>query len=155
MEVPSGSWASSVAARATMQANRSRDTKPEMVLRRAAHALGLRYRVSVRPLPWFRRTADLVFTRVRLAVFIDGCFWHGCPQHHTKSKANGEFWSAKVHRNRERDVETTAVLREHGWTVMRFWEHDDLTVAAQQVAEVVHRLRAATATQAKSSQEDP
>ncbi|MGH6915044.1 MAG: DNA mismatch repair protein Vsr, partial [Geminicoccales bacterium] len=79
------SWASNAGTRASMQANKSRDTKPELALRRAVHAMGLRYRVAARPLPALRRTADLVFTRAKVAVFVDGCFWHGCPQHHTKA----------------------------------------------------------------------
>jgi DNA mismatch endonuclease (patch repair protein) len=94
----------------------------------------------VQPVAGFRRTADLVFTRVKLAVFVDGCFWHGCPDHHTQAKANAEFWSAKVLRNRERDAETTAVLQAEGWTVLRFWEHDDLSEAARRVAAVYREL---------------
>ena len=78
------SWASSKTARATMLANRSRDTGPELAVRRAVHSLGLRYRVDVRPLPGIRRTADLVFRPARVAVFVDGCFWHGCPDHSTR-----------------------------------------------------------------------
>jgi G:T-mismatch repair DNA endonuclease (very short patch repair protein) len=74
-------------------------------------------------------------------VFVDGCFWHGCPTHHTTAKANGEYWSSKVRRNRERDAETTAVLQEHGWTVLRFWEHEDLRASAREVATVYHGLR--------------
>src|SRR6185312_14838678 len=76
------SWASSEGVRASMQSNKGKDTKPEVALRSAVHALGLRYRVSTRPLKDLRRTADLVFTKARVAVFLDGCFWHGCPQHH-------------------------------------------------------------------------
>jgi DNA mismatch endonuclease, patch repair protein len=134
------SWASSEAARTTMRANRARDTKPELRLRRAVHALGLRYRVSARPIPNFRRTADLVFTRVRLAVFLDGCFWHGCPKHGSRPKANPAFWHAKIERNIERDAQTTARLREEGWTVLRIWEHQDLTAAAQEVATAYRAL---------------
>lgn len=140
MSSTSRSWASSAAARKTMQANRSRDTGPELRLRRAVHALGLRYRVATRPLPQFRRTADLVFTRVKVAVFVDGCFWHGCPTHHTRPRANAEYWSAKVERNRDRDLETTAVLQAAGWTVLRFWEHEDSIKSAWQVAQAVRDL---------------
>jgi DNA mismatch endonuclease, patch repair protein len=135
------SWASNDSVRASMKANRSRDTKPEMQLRSATHALGLRYRVAFRPIPGFRRTADLVFTRSRVAVFVDGCFWHGCPEHHTKAASNAEYWSEKVRRNRERDVETTARLEQEGWSVLRFWEHEDLVAAAARVAEVVRARR--------------
>ncbi len=83
-----------------MRGNRSRDTAPELVVRRLVHAMGLRYRVHTRPLPGLRRTADLVFTRQRVAVFIDGCFWHGCPEHHRQPGANSAYWSEKVARNR-------------------------------------------------------
>ena len=79
-----------------MQSNKSRDTKPELALRSAVHALGLRYRVAAKPLAGLRRTADLVFPRAKVAVFLDGCFWHGCPQHHTVASANAKFWADKV-----------------------------------------------------------
>ncbi|WP_083501893.1 very short patch repair endonuclease [Sphaerimonospora mesophila] len=133
--------ASSEGVRKSMQANRGRDTKPELALRRAAHALGLRYRVSVRPLPAVRRTADLVFTRAKVAVFMDGCFWHGCPEHHTKSATNAEYWAEKVRKNRERDAETDHLLVESGWTVIRVWEHEDPSDAAKRIAHYVHSLR--------------
>jgi DNA mismatch endonuclease (patch repair protein) len=120
-----------------MQANKGRDTKPELALRRAVHALGLRYRVSMRPLPTVRRTADLVFTRAKVAVFMDGCFWHGCPEHHTKSATNADYWAEKIRRNRERDAETDRIFAEAGWLVMRFWEHEEPLQAASQVAEQV------------------
>ena len=134
--------ASSDGVRKSMQSNKSRDTGPEMALRRAVHALGLRYRVSARPLPQFRRTADLVFTKVKVAVFMDGCFWHGCPQHHTQSATNAAYWADKVRRNRERDRETDRLLREAGWTVIRVWEHEDPAEAAGRIARTVRRLRA-------------
>lgn len=133
----SSSWASTESVRATMRANRSRDTKPELILRRAAHALGLRYRVDFRPIPNVRRTADLVFTKARVAVFVDGCFWHGCPEHHVEAKRNADFWAEKVRRNRERDAETNLLLKAEGWTVLRFWEHEDLQAAARTVANIV------------------
>src|SRR5690242_1595504 len=85
------SWASSEGVRASMRANRGRDTAPELAVRRAVHRLGLRYRVSARPIASLRRTADLVFPRQRVAVFVDGCFWHGCPVHHTVAKTNAAF----------------------------------------------------------------
>ncbi len=75
-----------------MQSNRGQDTKPELALRSAAHALGLRYRVSARPLPQLRRTADMVFSSAQVAVFLDGCFWHGCAEHHTVAATNATFW---------------------------------------------------------------
>ena len=96
MAVDRPTRASNDGVRKSMQSNRGRDTKPELALRRAVHALGLRYRVSVRPLPALRRTADLVFTKAKVAVFMDGCFWHGCPEHHTKAATNSEYWAKKV-----------------------------------------------------------
>ncbi len=79
-----------------MRANRRRDTTPEMAIRRLAHAQGLRYRVDAKPLPELNRRADLVFTRVKVAVFIDGCYWHGCPAHGTSPKSHADYWSAKI-----------------------------------------------------------
>lgn len=116
-----------------MQGNRSRDTAPELAVRRLVHAMGLRYRVNARPVATLRRTADLVFTRQRVAVLIDGCYWHGCPEHHRQPRANADYWSAKVARNRARDAATTEALRAAGWTVLRFWEHE----APETVAEAV------------------
>ena len=125
--------ASSAAARATMVANRRRDTGPELALRRALHARGLRYRVD-HPLPFDRRRrADVVFPRARVAVFVDGCFWHGCPEHGTMPKANRAFWRDKIARNRARDADTDRRLADLGWTVLRFWEHEDVERAADAV----------------------
>ncbi|MFI1740108.1 very short patch repair endonuclease [Streptomyces sioyaensis] len=134
------SWASSPATRASMQSNRPRDTKPEKALRSAAHALGLRFNVSTRPLPTVRRTADLVFTRVHLAVFLDGCYWHGCPEHHTLAATNTAYWTHKLETNRRRDRQTDQWLREAGWEVLRVWEHEDPKIAALRVREVYDRL---------------
>jgi DNA mismatch endonuclease (patch repair protein) len=124
-----------------MQGNKGRDTKPELALRRAAHALGLRYRVSARPLPAVRRTADLVFTKAKIAVFLDGCFWHGCPEHHTKAATNAAYWAEKVKGNRERDAETDRLLSQAGWTVIRIWEHEDPAAAAKRLADTVKKAR--------------
>ena len=120
-----------------MQANRSRDTKPELAVRSAVHRRGLRYRVAVRPQPELRRTADLVFRKTKIAVFIDGCFWHGCPDHHTQPTANREYWSAKISGNIKRDKETNLYLKKSGWTVLRFWEHEDPETVADQVERSV------------------
>lgn len=127
------SWASSPGVRRGMQANRGRDTKPELAVRRAAHAAGLRYRVDYRPIPTLNRRADLVFTRAKVAVFVDGCFWHGCPEHHTTSKTNARFWADKVRRNRERDNHTDKVLIEAGWAVVRVWEHEPVDLVVAQI----------------------
>ncbi|GAA4633067.1 very short patch repair endonuclease [Actinoallomurus vinaceus] len=129
--------ASSAGVRKSMQSNKGRDTGPELALRRAAHALGLRYRVSVRPIPSVRRTADLVFTKAKVAVFLDGCFWHGCPAHHTVAKTNADYWAEKLLGNRERDRDTDRRLAEAGWRVLRVWEHEDPTEAAARIAELV------------------
>ena len=120
-----------------MQSNRGRDTQPELALRSAAHALGLRYRVSVRPLRGLRRTADLVFTKARVAVFLDGCFWHGCPDHHTVAATNASFWAEKVESTRSRDRDTDRRLAAAGWTSIRVWEHEDPVEAAQRIHAVV------------------
>lgn len=134
------SWASSPAARATMQGNRGRDTAPELALRRAVHARGLRFFVGRRPIRSLRRTADMLFPRLKLAVFLDGCFWHGCPEHHVQAKANADFWAQKVKQNRERDGETDRLLTEAGWTVLRIWEHVPAEDGADLVEEAVRRL---------------
>jgi DNA mismatch endonuclease (patch repair protein) len=131
------SWASSEAVKAVMKANRGRDTQPELALRSATHALGLRYRVNTRPLPKLRRTADLVFPRPRVAVFLDGCFWHGCPRHFRPSKLNESFWTTKITDNHKRDRDTDRQLAEAGWTVVRVWEHEDAVDAAQRIALIV------------------
>ncbi len=139
--MPDASWASSPGVRRSMQSNTGRDTKPELTLRRAVHALGLRYYVNRRPIKSVRRTADLVFPRIRLAVFVDGCFWHGCPQHHTVAKTNATFWASKVTDNRRRDLDTNARLAAEGWTVLRVWEHEPSEEAALRVVDMVARLR--------------
>ncbi|SED52703.1 T/G mismatch-specific endonuclease [Amycolatopsis lurida] len=133
--------ASSPGVRKSMQSNKGRDTKPELALRRALHAMGLRYRVSSRPLPKLRRTADVVFRPARVAVFVDGCFWHGCPVHHTVAVTNAGYWAEKVARNRERDGETDRALIEADWIPIRIWEHEDPLEAAVRVADAVRSRR--------------
>ena len=135
------SWASTPGTRASMQSNRGRDTSPEMAVRRRLHAAGLRYRVSVRPLPKLRRTADIVFTKARVAVFVDGCFWHGCPDHYQAPARNADFWTAKRLRNRERDVETDRELIDAGWLPLRFWEHEVRTDPDDVVARIREALQ--------------
>jgi DNA mismatch endonuclease (patch repair protein) len=135
------SWASSDAVRAVMRANKGRDTGPERALRSALHARGLRYRVNTRPLPEVRRTADVVFPGQRIAVFLDGCFWHGCPEHHRPASKNSEFWSSKVEGTKARDADTDRLLAEQGWTVIRVWEHEDLNEAAERVGNLVLNYR--------------
>jgi DNA mismatch endonuclease (patch repair protein) len=135
------SWASNAGVRRSMQSNKRRDTKPELALRKAVHGLGLRYRVDAKPLTQMRRRADMVFSRAKVAVFLDGCFWHGCPEHHTVAKANAEFWADKVSGNRARDRDTDERLAAAGWVCVRVWEHEDPQLAAARVAEVVRARR--------------
>ena len=138
---PGASWASSEAIRRTMLGNRSRDTAPEVALRRLLHARGLRYRIATRPLPSVRRTADLVFRPSKVAVFVDGCFWHRCPVHATDPKTNSDYWKPKLERNVERDRETDRLLAESGWLSIRIWEHEDPRKAAQRVVRIVRSRR--------------
>ncbi|WP_345799930.1 very short patch repair endonuclease [Microbacterium sp. AZCO] len=132
------SWASTPHTRRSMQGNRSKNTGPELAVRSLLHARGLRYRTHLRPEPALRRTADVVFTRRKVAVFIDGCYWHGCPEHFVMPKSNLEYWPAKIERNRERDRDTDAALRAAGWTVLRYWEHEPPAVVADDIEKVVH-----------------
>lgn len=124
-----------------MRSNKGRDTKPELLVRRIVHAAGYRYRVNARPERDLRRTADLLFRPARVAVFIDGCFWHGCPEHYIPPKAHDAYWSEKVERNRARDLETTEILTSRGWTVLRFWEHQDPAAVAARVMAAVDDAR--------------
>jgi DNA mismatch endonuclease (patch repair protein) len=122
-----------------MQGNRSRDTRAEMAIRRIVHAHGLRYLVNAPPVPNIRRTADLLFPRAKVAVFVDGCYWHGCPEHFTLPRKNVEYWSRKIAGNRARDLATTSILEERGWVVLRFWEHDLPSAASEQIERVVRQ----------------
>lgn len=124
-----------------MQAIRSRDTKPERLIRRLVHANGLRYRVAARPLPDLRRTADMVFRPAKVAVFIDGCYWHGCPEHYVSPKTNPGYWSEKVARNVARDRDTDERLSAAGWLVLRFWEHQSSDACALSIVSAVRERR--------------
>ncbi len=120
-----------------MSAHPRRDTGPELALRRILHARGMRYRVNL-PVPGApRRTMDVAFTRAKVAVFVDGCFWHGCPQHGSLPRANAEWWAAKLARNSERDAQTTALLESQGWTVVRLWEHESPTSMSSTVSQAL------------------
>lgn len=125
--------------RANMQANRSRDTRPELAVRRRLHALGHRYRVDVRPVASIPRRADVVFTRARVAVFIDGCYWHGCEEHAAIPQQNRDYWGPKIRGNMARDADTTTRLEQAGWTVLRFWEHEDPDEVVGAITSVVRR----------------
>lgn len=123
-----------------MRANRSRDTGPELELRRRMHAAGLRFRLDV-PLPFDRRRrADIVFTKVGLYVFVDGCFWHGCPEHFVEPRTRRRFWMDKISGNRRRDADTTKRLMELGHIVVRVWEHEDPDAAADRIERIYHNL---------------
>ncbi|WP_328698650.1 very short patch repair endonuclease [Cellulomonas citrea] len=129
--------AATPAIAARMSRQRRRDTAPEILLRRELHRRGLRFRVD-HPLPGMpRRRADLLFSRARVAVFVDGCFWHGCPDHGTRPSSNAAWWSAKLDRNMERDRDTDDRLADAGWTVIRVWEHEGAQQAADRVQYAV------------------
>jgi len=129
--------ASSETARKRMRSTQQRDTPAELRIRKLLHAMGLRYSVDAKPLEDSPRRADVVFRHARVAVFVDGCFWHGCPEHGTWPKANDQFWRAKILANIERDANTNDRLRERGWLVIRVWEHEDLSAAAARIAKRV------------------
>jgi len=124
-----------------MERQARRDTAPELAVRRALHAMGLRYRVDLSPLPGLRSRADIVFTRQRVAAFVDGCFWHGCPDHGTLPKHNAAWWAEKIEANRRRDRRVDDTLRAAGWVVVRIWEHEDPVAAAERIAQVVRGSR--------------
>jgi DNA mismatch endonuclease (patch repair protein) len=125
-----------------METQARRDTAPEIAIRSAVHGRGLRFWVDRSPLPKLRRRADLVFSRAKVAVFVDGCFWHGCPQHGTLPKANADWWRHKLEQNRHRDRDTDERLMKAGWVVIRFWEHDEPEEAARTVARIVQARQA-------------
>ena len=133
---------SSPEASRRMRRVRQKNTSAESALRRELHALGLRYRIQIPVLTKPRRVADVTFAGSRVAVFVDGCFWHGCPQHATWPKQNAEFWRAKIIANQVRDRDTDARLSTDGWVVVRIWAHETPHVAASRVAKVVHARKA-------------
>lgn len=132
---------SSPAVRDQMSRLGQRDTTPELALRSELHRRGLRFRVDRPPVPGIRTRADIVFPREKVAVYVDGCFWHSCPDHGTMPKANADFWEPKLARNRERDREIDAALQEKGWTVERVWEHENHAHAADRVERAVRSAR--------------
>ena len=122
-----------------MSTQRTADTRPEVSVRSELHRRGLRYRLNRPPVRGLRRSADMVFGPARVAVMIDGCFWHSCPDHATLPKTNAKWWREKLRRNVERDRETDVLLRADGWLVLRFWEHE----SPREVADVIeHQVRA-------------
>ena len=136
--------ATSTATHKSMVGNRRRDSRPEMSIRRAVHALGLRYFVD-KPVKFEIHSrsirADLVFPRIRLAVFIDGCFWHGCPEHMTWPSRNGRWWRSKIADNQARDRRQTRQLGAARWTVIRIWSHSEPSTAARRIDRAVRSAR--------------
>lgn len=125
---------------------RSRDTAAEVLLRRALWAAGLRYRVTARKLPG---TPDVTFGPARTAVFVDGCFWHGCPVHYTQPRANEAFWQEKLRRNRARDAKVDTQLVSLGWLPVRIWEHEiyeDLQAVVAKVRDLIESRRTGPAS---------
>jgi DNA mismatch endonuclease, patch repair protein len=143
--------ASSEVVRRRMQGTLRRDTPCELALRSALHRLGLRFSVDRCPLPTIRRRADVLFRSAQVAVFVDGCFWHGCPIHGTWPKTNADWWHAKIEANRCRDAGTNAHLKAEGWAVVRAWAHDDPTAVARRIARLVRRRRVPRGRQAVGS----
>jgi len=123
-----------------MQGNRASDTGPELALRSELHRRGLRYRVHYTPVVGLRCRADVVFPKARIAVFVDGCFWHRCPEHGTSPTTNAPYWQAKLDRNTARDRRNDIALVEAGWTVVRVWEHERAQDAADRVEWLVQQV---------------
>jgi len=129
----------SAAVTAVMKGNRKVDTRPEVALRSALHRLGLRFRKQyLVHLPADRPVRiDVAFTRAKVAVFLDGCFWHGCPKHGRVPTTNSHYWPAKLERNRARDARVTSALQRDGWDVIRIWEHVPVADAVDRVMSAV------------------
>jgi DNA mismatch endonuclease (patch repair protein) len=130
---------SSEAALKRMKAAKPRDTAPEKALRSVLHKKGLRFRVDQKPIDELNRKADIVFRSAKVAVFVDGCFWHGCPIHGTQAKANAEFWQNKIRQNQLRDLDTNDKLKKAGWEVVRVWEHEDPDKASERIYGLVKK----------------
>jgi DNA mismatch endonuclease (patch repair protein) len=124
-----------------MERQRRRDTRAETEVRRRLHALGYRYRLDVKLEADLKARGDIVWKGRKVVVFIDGCFWHVCPEHGTFPKSNADWWRAKLRANVARDQRYTAELRERGWTVMRFWEHDDPGLVVASIVSQLQRPR--------------
>lgn len=131
------SWASSEPVRRAMVSNRSKNTSLELRVRRALYTEGLRYRLHYRVPGSTRRTIDIAFPGKRIGVFVDGCFWHGCPVHYVAAKTNAVFWAEKAARNQARDRETDAMLEAVGWIAVRFWEHESTDAIVRRILELV------------------
>jgi len=141
MTIPPHPGPSSPSASIKMAAQASRDTTPELALRRALHAIGRRYRVEVRIAGLPRRTIDVAFPRQKVAVFVDGCFWHQCPIHGHVPHTNVDWWQTKLDLNARRDADTTARLTALGWTVVRIWEHERIGDALRRVTDALDAVQ--------------
>lgn len=120
---------------------RQKGTDAEIALRRELYRRGLRYRVNYEVMKKPRRVADVAFPGLKIAIFVDGCFWHGCPEHATWPKQNAEFWRQKIEANRRRDADTNSRLLDVGWLVLRFWEHESPIEATEAVVQMVVMAR--------------
>src|SRR6266540_1272583 len=129
------------AIRRSMSSNRPRDTQLELDFRSALHRAGLRFRKNVRPISGLRCEPDVVFPSALLAVFIDGCWWHGCPKHGMLPMAHREWWANNLQKTKARDVANTEALESEGWKVLRIWEHEPIPLAVQEVQRELARLR--------------
>ncbi len=132
--------ASSANVSRRMARTSGRDNPREREIRSALHRRGLRFRTHYAAVPGTKRTIDIAFTRLRLAVFCDGCFWHGCPVHATTPKSNREWWVHKINTNRVRDRDTNARLMESGWKVLRIWGHVPTDQAVDHILAQLERL---------------
>ncbi len=140
MKPSASSWATTPGIRRSMQHNRPRDTSTEVCIRSALHKAGLRFFKHRRPLQGLRCEPDILFPGARLAVFVDGCFWHRCPEHGSVPRANGDWWRAKLEANQARDKRNDEALREAGWTVLRVWEHQAVPEVVDEVSRLVRTL---------------
>jgi DNA mismatch endonuclease (patch repair protein) len=131
---------------------RRKSTGAEVAMRRELYRRGLRYRVDFEVLKKPRRVADVAFPGRRIAVFVDGCFWHGCPEHATWPKQNAEFWRQKIEANRLRDADTNSRLLDYGWTVLRFWEHQSPIDVAETISQTFTEARAKRCTSPAGAQ---
>jgi DNA mismatch endonuclease (patch repair protein) len=138
-----------------MRATRQHGTAAELALRAALDRLALEYTVDVSPIPGMRRRADVVFPAERVAVLVDGCFWHGCPVHGTWPKQNAEWWREKIEANRRRDADTDRQLTEAGWMVLRIWEHDDSLESAARIQTAVGQRRHTALDDVPPVQQEP
>ena len=141
-KIPPAPPASTASVRAVMQGNRKRDTGPERALRSELHRRGLRYRLHKHASQEVKCVADVVFRFERIAVFVDGCFWHGCLDHGVRPRTHSDYWDAKLARNVARDRRNDAALEAAGWTVVRVWEHEPPAEAADRISQLVREKRA-------------